>query len=213
MIVCAYCGAEAEGGDDCPRCGKALPANRSAKALALASILFGVACGLGASVEMIVDYTGHKEFGWSLIGLASSVVAWILVGFPMLTYRKPSLFLPVMGVSILAYLRILERLTGGSWFLSLALPISIAAFASASFSVFLCLRARKHGPNIASFILFGCTLACLAVENILSLHFRGACSFGWSGIVAASALPTAVLLLGIQRRIRPAKPDRLKRLR
>jgi hypothetical protein len=202
MIVCAYCGAEVEGGDDCPRCGKALPENSSAKALAFTSALIGLACGLGASVEMIVDYAGHGAFGWSLIGLASSVTAWILIGFPMLTYRRPAFFLPVMGVAILAYLRVLERLTGGSWFVPLALPITVAAFFSASLSVFLCLTARKRGPNVAAFILFGCTLACLAVENVLSLHFRGALSFTWSAIVAASALPTAALLIGIQKRIR-----------
>jgi hypothetical protein len=205
MIVCAYCGAEAEGGDDCPRCGKALPANRSAKALAFTSALIAFACGLGASIEMVVDYVRNGGFGWSLIGLTSCVEAWILVGFPMLTYRRPALFLSAMGVSILAYLRVLERLTSGAWFLPLALPMAIAAFASASLSVFLCLKARQRGPNVAAFILVGCTLACFAVENILSLHFRGAWSLTWSAIVAASALPTAVLLFGIQSRIRPAK--------
>jgi hypothetical protein len=204
MIVCAYCGAEAEGGDTCPRCGNALPADRSAKALAFTSGLIGAACGLGASIGMIVDYARHGAFGWSLIGLASCVQGWILIGFPMLTYLKPALFLPVMGVASLAYLRVLEALTGGSWFLPLALPLSLAAFASASLSVFLCLRARQRGPNVAAFILLGCTLACIAVENVLSLHFEGAWSFTWSAIVAASALPTALLLLGIQRRIRQA---------
>jgi hypothetical protein len=206
MTICAICGAEAEGGDDCPRCGSPLPANRSAKALAFAAAIIGVVFGLLASAGMIVDYVNNGSFGWSLVGLASSVEAWLLVGFPMLNYRKPSLFLPFMGFSILVYLKLLELLTGGSWFLPLALPIAIAAFASASLSVFLCLKARRRGPNIAAFILFGCTLACLAVENVLSLHFRGEWSFTWSAIVAASAVPTALLLLDIQRRIRPAKP-------
>jgi len=202
MTICTSCGAEAEGGDTCPRCGKDLPADRSAKSLSLAACIIGAACGLGASVQLIIDYAEHGAFSWSLVGLASCALAWLLVGFPMLTYRRPSLFLSVMGVSALAYLRILERLVGGGWFMPIALPIALAAMASGSFSVMLCLRARRRGPNIASFILFGVTLACLAVESILSLHFRGAWSFTWSGIVAASALPTAALLLGIQRRLR-----------
>jgi hypothetical protein len=205
MIYCTSCGAEAEGGDTCPRCGSPLPADRSAKSLALASGIIGAACGLGASVQMIVDYAQQGAFGWSLVSLASCVLAWLLIGFPMLVYRRPAVFLPAMGVSILAYLRVLERLTGGSWFLALALPISLAAMASASLSVLLCLRARQRGPNIASFILVGVTLACLVVENILSQHFQGAWSFTWSGIVAASALPTALLLLGIQKRLRQAR--------
>jgi hypothetical protein len=202
MTVCPNCGAEAEGGKDCPRCGTSLPVDRSAKGLALTSAILGTVFGLGASVEMLVDYAGGGGFGWSLVGLVSSVEAWILIGFPMLEYRRPGLFLPVMGVSALAYMWILERLVGGSWFLSLALPIAIAAYASAALSVLLCLKARTRGPNVAAFVLLGCTFACLAVENVLSLNFAGRWSFTWSAIVAASALPTALLLLGIHKRVR-----------
>jgi hypothetical protein len=204
MTICTSCGAEAAGGNTCPRCGANLPEDRSSKALALASGIIGVVCGLGASTQLIIDYAQHGAFEWSLVSLASSALAWLLIGFPMLTYRKPALFLSVMGGSSVAYLWVLERLTGGHWFLPLALPISLAAMASAFLAVWLCLRAKRRGPNIASFILFGGTIACLAVENILSLHFRGAWSFTWSAIVAASALPTALLLLGIQGRVRQA---------
>jgi hypothetical protein len=151
---------------------------------------------------MIIDYAENASLGWSLVGLASCAAAWLLIGFPMLVYRRPTLFLPVMGASALAYLGLIDKLMGGRWFVPLALPISLAAMASAALSVFLCLRAKRRGPNIASYILFGGTLTCLAVENILSLHFQGGWSFTWSAIVAASALPTAFLILGIQRRLR-----------
>ncbi len=202
MTICIACGAEAEGGSVCPRCGADLPADRSAKGLALASSIVGAACGLGASTQLIIDYAEHGAFSWSLISLASCALAWLLIGFPMLTYRKPALFLVVMGASVLAYLRVLDGLVGGGWFLPLALPIALAAMASASLSVLLCLRARRRGPNVAGFILIGATLTCLAVENVLSLHYRGYWSFTWSAIVAASALPTAGLLFGIQKRLR-----------
>lgn len=207
MTACANCGTEIEGGDACPRCGTPIPAERKARALAFTSGLIATVLGLGASVEMIVDYAAHGSFGWSLIGLASSVEAWILVGYPMIAFRRPALFLAAMGASALAYLKLLEALTGGSWFLPLALPMALAAFASAALTVFLCRKARQRGPNVAAFILLGCAIACFAVENALSLHFAGAWSFTWSAIVAASALPTALLLLGIQGRVGPASRD------
>jgi hypothetical protein len=202
MTLCNNCGAEVEGGDDCPRCGAPIAASRKAKALALTSAILGAVFGLGASVEMIVDFAGNGSFDWSLIGLASSVEAWLLIGLPMLRYRRPGLFLSVMGVSALVYLWTLERLLGGSWFFALALPFAIAAFASAALSVLLCLKANSRGPNIGAYVLLGCTLAALAVENIISMHIAGRLSFTWSAIVAASALPTALLLLGIHKRVR-----------
>jgi hypothetical protein len=205
MIVCMKCGAEAEGGSTCPRCGADLPADRSAKALNLASGIIGAACGFIASIGLIADYSRNGAFGWSLIGLASSVAAWVLIGFPMLTYRKPGLFLPVMGAAALAYLWVLDWLTGASgWFFFIALPIAVAAMVSGALSALLCVKAKRRGPNIAAFILFGCTLACVAVDAVLSLHFRSALSLTWSAIVVVAALPVAFLLLGIQGRLRQA---------
>jgi len=203
MTLCVKCGAEAEGGSTCPRCGIALPADRSAKPLALASGIIGAGCGLAASVALIVDYAYNGSLGWSRIGLASSILLWLLVGFPMLSYRRPALFLPVMGAATLAYLWALDALTGGSpWFLTLGLPIALAAMASGGLSAVLCIKARRRGPNVAAFILFGSTLACLGVESILSLHSGGSIAISWSLIVAASTLPLAIILLGIQKRLR-----------
>jgi hypothetical protein len=203
MIICRNCGAESEGGATCPRCGASLPADRSAKALAIASGVIGALCGIAASVDLIVDYARDGSFEWSYIGLASSALAWLLIGFPMLSYRRPGIFLPVMGAAILAYLWVLDELTGASgWFLSLALPIALSAMASGALTSLLCLKARRRGPNIGAFVLVGCALACLAVEGILSLRLRGAISFTWSAMVAVAALPLAFLLLGIQARLR-----------
>jgi hypothetical protein len=208
MIICAKCGAEAEGGATCPRCGSALPADRSAKALTLASSIIGAACGLSASAGLLVDYARNGSFGWSLVGLASSALAWLLVGFPFLTYRRPALFLPVMGAGSIAYLWALDALTGGRrWFLPIALPIALAAMASGALSTLLCLKAKRRGPNVGAFVLIGCALTCLAVDAILSSRIGGAASLTWSAIVAASALPVAGLLLGIQQRLRQPEPE------
>ena len=205
MINCEKCGAEAEGGATCPRCGAALPADRSAKPLALASNIIGAACGFAAMVEMAVDLAQNGALGWSLIGLASSTLAWLLVGFPMRYYRRPALFLPIMGVAVLAYLWMLDALAGDpGWFFPLALPIALSTMASGALSTVLSVRAKQRGPNIGAFVLFGCTLTCLAIETTLSLRFDEVLRLSWSLIVAAGTLPTAFLLLGIQGRLRQA---------
>jgi hypothetical protein len=204
MTTCTKCGAQAEGGSTCPRCGTLLPWDHSAKALAFASKIIAAACALFSAAAFALDYSRNGRFGWSLIALASAVLAWLLVGFPMLAFRKPALFLPVMGASALVYLLIIEKLSGGSWFLSLALPIALTAVVAAALPVFLSIKANRRGPNIGAFILFGGTIACLGIENVLSLHYRGSWSFTWSAIVAVAALSLAFLLLGIQSRLRPA---------
>jgi hypothetical protein len=209
MTVCQKCGAEAVGGSpNCPRCGASLPAHRAAKGLAIASGILGAACALSAAISMLVDYCVQGAFGSSIIGLASSAAGWMLIGFPMLSYRRPALFLPVMAATAIAYLWLLERLTGGSgWFLSLALPIALSGMAAGGATAWACLRAARRGPNIAAIILLGCTAACLAIEGILSLHASGSFRIGWSAIVAVSAIPTAILLFSLTGRIRRQGSD------
>jgi hypothetical protein len=207
MSICEKCGAVAEGGSTCPRCGAALPANRSAKALARASSVIAAICLVSAAVDLGIDLSLHGRLGWSLIGLASSALGWMLIGFPMLVYRRPALFLAAMGAAILAYLWVLDGLTGATgWFLSLGLPIALAVMASGALAAFLSVKARRRGPNVGAFILISGTIACLALEGILSLHFRGRLVLTWSAIVAVSALPVAILLLGIQQRLRQPDP-------
>jgi hypothetical protein len=203
MTICATCGAAAEGGDTCPRCGRTLPADRSAKALALASSIIGASFGLIAAAALASDIAMNGRVGWSAIVLASAALAWLLIGFPMLSYRRPAFFLSVMGASIIAYLWTLDQLTGNSgWFYSLGLPIALASMASGAVSAILSVAAKRRGPNIGAFVLFGCALACLSIEAILSLRLRGQLYFTWSAIVAAAALPVAALLLGLQHRLR-----------
>lgn len=204
MTVCARCGAEAVGGSpNCPRCGSPLPTGRAAKGLAIASLSIGAVACLGAAISMLVDYCLRGAFGPSLISLVSSAAGWMLIGFPMLTYRKPGVFLPVMAAVAIAYLWSLERLTGGSgWFLSLALPIALAGMALGGLTALACVRAARHGPNIAAIILLGCAAVCVAIESILSIRATGSVRFGWSAIVAAAAAPTAALLLGLNARLR-----------
>jgi hypothetical protein len=209
MTVCQKCGAEAVGGSpNCPRCGSPLPKDRAAKGLAVASGILGAACALSAAISMLVDYCVRGSFGSSLIGLASSAAGWLLIGFPMLTYRRPALFLPVMAAAAIAYLWVLDRLTGGSgWFLSPALPIALAGMAAGGITAWACLRAARRGPNIAAIILLGCTAACVAIEGILSLGASGSIKLGWSAIVAVSAVPTAILLFSLTGRIRRQGSD------
>jgi len=172
--------------------------------LAIASLVIGIACALGAVVNMIIDYALHGFLGaMSLINLASSAAGWMLIGYPMLSYRRPALFLPVMAAVAVAYLWALERLTGGGgWFLSLALPISVSGIAIGALTAWACWRAKRHGPNIAALILLGGTAACMAIESILSLGSSGALRLGWSAIVAVAAVPTAVLLFSLNARLR-----------
>jgi hypothetical protein len=209
MTVCEKCGAEAVGGSpNCPRCGAPLPRDRAAKGLAVASGILGAACGLSAAIAMLVDYCVRGGFGSSIIGLASSVAGWLLIGFPMLSYRRPALFLPVMAAAAIAYLWVLDRLTGGSgWFLSLALPIALSGMVAGGATAWACLRAARRGPNIAAIILLGCTAACVAIENVLSLDATGSMKLGWSAIVAAAAVPTAILLFSLTGRIRRQGSD------
>jgi hypothetical protein len=175
--------------------------------LAAASFVIAALCVSGSLALLVIDYIGDGVFGFSILAVVSAVALWLVVGFPMLEHKKPIVFLPVMAVTSIAYLWAIERLTGGSgWFLSLALPIALAAIALFGLTVFICHRSTRQGPNIAAIVILGCTAVCVVVDNVISLNDVGTLRLGWSAIVAAAAVPTAILFFGLEMRLRSRWP-------
>ncbi|MDP3177149.1 MAG: hypothetical protein Q8M76_04545, partial [Spirochaetaceae bacterium] len=186
----------------CPRCGA--KAKRSGSGLV--SGILGAACGLGAAIQAVVDLSANGSLTWSRISIASCAIAWALVGLPLAGRGKPRLVSATLASSVIAYLWFLERITApGTWFLPIGLPIAASSMTAIGAVVYVSLRARRKGPNIAAFILVGAAAVCVSVDLILSLERGTGPLLGWSIIALASALPIAALLLDIQKRIRGSR--------
>jgi hypothetical protein len=201
--LCESCGIELIRGEgDCPRCG----AKTKRSGGGLVSGILGTVCGLGAAIQSGIDLSANGSLTWSRISIASCAVAWALAGIPLIGWKKPRLTAAAMAASVLAYLWFLERSTApGAWFLRIAFPIAASTMASVGAIVYASLRARRKGPNIAAYILVGCAAICVSIDVILSLARGSGPLLSWSIIALVSALPIAMLLMDIQRRIRGSR--------
>ena len=211
MSYCVNCGVElGEGVKSCPLCGTpvwhpAAPAKEDCKpyyptrkeqipevskkgsALVISSMLTSVAicCGL-------LNLVLKPDEPWSLYAVGAAVMLWIFFVPPLLWRKIPFLLRVFINMCAMAlYVWVIALASGGtSWYVSLALPILLAAGA---IGILICFVMRKHSM-LSSLItaLVGLGLFCEIVEFFVDRYLHGRWEPAWSLIVGAVAVGLAV---------------------
>ena len=210
MSNCEICGAMLEGGATCPRCGAELPADRSAKALSQGFPRHRRHPRSRRRIRpRLRAARGMEGCGWSLIGLASARrCAGSSSASPCSSIGSPALFLPIMGAAILAYLWAPRQphrgLRAGSS--PSPCPSALAAHGLGRPCDLAVPQGEAPGPERRGLHpRFGAPWPASPSRACSRCTFRGYSRSPGRAIVAASALPVALLLLGIQHRLR--QPD------
>lgn len=74
-----------------------------------------------------VDFAINTRFTWSLLAISAIVLSWLYIA-PLLFFKKRSIDATLLFTSIFLFpsLNIVCQLTGGNWFASIAIPMSIS---------------------------------------------------------------------------------------
>lgn len=99
--------------------------NRNIPRMAMLSFL---ALGLAAIITTsIVDFALNGRFTWSLLPISAILFSWVCIT-PLLSFKKRGVDISLLATSIFIFpfLSILCTLTGGRWFASVAVPMSIS---------------------------------------------------------------------------------------
>lgn len=135
---------------------------------------------------------------WSLVVAGGELVIFCIALLPMLVPNAkpiPSLCLDL--VAVLLFLRFLERITEGEWWLMLGLPLTLAAGALTLLILVLAMYRRKLGLFVAaSYFLFGAAILAVATELVIKLYIGRGPYVNWSFYVAVSCA-----VLGVCARI------------
>lgn len=97
---------------------------KTAVAVALSIFILGLA---GIITTTIVDFALNSRFTWSLLPISAIVYLWLCTA-PILIAkkRKTDMVLVAGSVFLYPFLFILDRLTGGGWFVKIGLPMALA---------------------------------------------------------------------------------------
>ena len=97
--------------------------NKATWVVTLSFLALGLA---GIITTAIVDFALNRDFTWSLFPIGAILFSWLCI-WPLLVFEKRSPDIALCATSIFAFpfLNVLCRLTGGDWYVSIAVPLSI----------------------------------------------------------------------------------------
>lgn len=221
-MYCVNCGIKlADSEEKCPICStlpdkpilrdtsvqKLYPANRypeisGRKGALNGTILFLFVIPL--LITFLVDLRSIDGLNWFWYTLGAVLLGYIVLALP-LWFRKPNpvIFVPCDFVAAALYLLLIALMTGGGWYLSFALPVTVCAGMIVTAVITLLRYIQKGRLYIfgGGFIAIGAHL--LMTELLLGVTFE--ISFvGWSiyPLIALSMLGILLIFLAINSNAR-----------
>lgn len=195
-MFCIQCGVElADSESVCPLCGLRVyhpdvepkpsfptfpavpPAKKQINAKGIRSFIT-LLCLLVCGILLLCNGIIHHTVSWSLYAIGGIGLAYLLVMLPgWFSHPNPVVFLLIDFAGILSYLLLVDRMTGGRWFLSFVFPCFGGLALMITATVALCRYVRRGYLFIFSgtFIAIGCFM--------LLIEFMGHVTFGGNGFV------------------------------
>lgn len=215
MAICPTCKVEIGDAETCPLCqtnmveprdekhgrqwlfdkaSKAKDETRAKRLVALETI--SVSFFIAAFSVLLIDTLTDLRLSWSLYPVSSIVMAWILVGLPLINPAKPQRYIPVQAIAVMLFLLVLDLIDGGiSWSLRLAIPAAFGAFLMIGLAVFMTIKTRRRGINVVAYFLVSIAGFCLILDAFISYYRQEAFSLSWSSILAYTLIPVAGFLI------------------
>ena len=141
---------------------------------------------------------GIDWFGYVAGGI---LLAYLVFAFPI-WFRKPNpvILVPCDCIAATVYLLYLNLSTGGDWFLSFALPLSVGASVIVSALVTLLYYLRRGRLYVIGGVMVGFGLYALMIELLMSVTFATP-FMGWSiyPLVSLSMIGGLLIYLAMNR--------------
>ncbi len=221
MTLCVNCGVELdEGLSICPLCGKDpgkkveevhKSKNSPTDIIHLQKRenrrylweLSGIIAFSGIAACTIIDLLISKELKWSLLSDISIATAWVILTLYLFAYKRTWIIVTLLLITVLTSLFLLDLIAaGGSFFIPLGLPVTIAVFVSAVIIILLYKSVHMNGLNIIASGFIVLSGFCILIETIIDKYADGIVDFRWSLIVAVAVLPVALVLFFYHYRLK-----------
>lgn len=221
MSYCVNCGVKLEDSEaKCPLCGvevinpaspppekRSYPYPRRVEAIdnrvdrKIFTVVALVAALIPMGITVFYDAVAGDGLTWSLyvagaLALALTV-ALVPVNFSKLT---AAVCVAIDCAAASLYVLLIERLTGGGWYLTLGLPLCLAGGAALTLAIWLYSRFGGALTRLAIALFITGALA-FAVETIIDLYSRRAVFPNWSAYVAVPCVLLGIIALLLRRRL------------
>lgn len=155
---------------------------------------------LATAVFLIsLDLYADNVLAWSWYPASALVLVWLCVMLPFWLSRRPVLLAAAYLVILSLYLLLMEWVTGsGPWFLTLALPLTLAV-TLCGLGLWVAVRVVKGRFATLALITLLLTLLMVAIDLVIRYHLARSVEIIWSPLTAAVGIPLSLLFLAIHR--------------
>jgi hypothetical protein len=226
MSLCMYCGVEVE--EDvrsCPLCQNPLrpeteggqpeptrlapiPQKVSRRMRRWLLEAISLLTATGAIVVVAVNLAFGMSLTWGRYPLAAIGFLWLATVLLLPSRRSvwASLVAEVAAASL--FLFVLDWLTpGASWFLPLALPLTLLAGTILALTLVVVRRLDLSAFAIIGTAMLAAALFLLGLELFLNRHLVGRWFVSWSAATFTCTLPLVLLLFYLERRFKPMRAE------
>ena len=171
---------------------------------------------LASAVCIAVNLIYSEAFTWSLYPSGASALVWTVV-VPLIfvnagKFKNVVICVVLDFIALAGFLKLCEVLTGGDWFISVAMPVMAIALGGFLLNAALVLpRILPSRYYLSSAVTLTVCLSLLGVEAVVDLYVNGAADLNWSLYLLIPGLVLAVIL-SIFARNRKIKDELRKRL-
>ncbi|PKL09752.1 MAG: hypothetical protein CVV51_02155 [Spirochaetae bacterium HGW-Spirochaetae-7] len=164
--------------------------------------LLTLAAGLSSVALFLVDLLTDARLGWSPYAVASVLLGWAVSVTPLALYGKPRTALAVIGVTVLAFMVVIDGFDGTTdWSLALGLPIAVASFVATGLTAAAMASRRIKGINLLGIAALGLAGFLVALEALIRLSRGTGMRPYWSLVAALALVPVAVFLFYLHGRV------------
>ena len=158
-----------------------------------------------AFVALICDWlNGDLSWSFYVIGALAMLEVWFILPLAAKRFHRLT-FLALDGLAVTLYLLVIERIAGGSWFLPLALPISLTVSLLLLAAAYFFRKGAGRGLLMRLIIfLTSVGLLTVVIELAVDHYLRGVCRLGWSLFVVSPCviLAGALLILASRKNLK-----------
>ncbi len=161
--------------------------------------LAGLILMIPMMITILLDMLDGNGLSWSAYIVGAMALLFIFIVFPFYFKRYHTVsFLSVNCAAILLYLLFIERTNGGSWFLGIGMPVTVAA--SVGIIILALLFTKKAGMTVlkkSASVMFALGLFVFVIEVIVRLNEKSPFELKWAfyALIPCAILGAAAMIL------------------
>ncbi len=151
-------------------------------------------------IVLICDMQFNGKITWSGFVVGALLVTYVIFVLPLWFKKvKPIIIVPCDFLAMGLYLLYINQVTGGNWFLSLALPVVVVTGAIVTTVVNLLWYLRKGRLHIIGGAMIAVGLFMVLIEFLMIITFENIVFKGWSlyPLVTFAIIGGVLIFLGI----------------